>query len=198
MRKLLALLVSVWVLVVLSGCSETSDVPVDAQEQDDALRPTLGLDETIADLTLSAVVLWQNATGGLYAPDTHLGCDGTEDFCIHEVPGMLTECLGPDDTGAFNGCCDSTRREIRLSESMFLGQKVSTLAHELGHSLGLAHDTRGLMSNRSKAEREDACIDQATLDAFAARHHVDPGTLTVSCYDSDVRREMLSLLDGMR
>ncbi len=193
MRKLLALLVSVWVLVVLSGCSGTIDAR--AEQEAEALRPTLGLDETIADLTLSAVVLWQNATGGLYAPDTHLGCDGTEDFCIREVPDMIEGC---GEAGTFNGCCDTERHEIRLSESMFLGQKVSTLAHELGHSLGLEHDTRGLMSNRSKAEREDACIDQATLEAFAARYHADPATLTVSCYDSDVRSEMLSLLDGMR
>lgn len=192
------ILVCVWVLVAL-GCSETIDVPVEQGPEDDTLRPTLGLDESIADLALSAVVLWQDATGGRYQPDTHLGCDGTETFCVREERGMMTECLGPDDSGTFNGCCDSVRHEIRLSEDVAMDQKISTLAHEFGHSLDLEHAATGLMNPaRGKAERHVNCIDQVTLDAFAERYDAEPGSLTVTCYEDGIRSEMLSLLDGLR
>jgi hypothetical protein len=191
--------VCLWVLVAALGCNGTSSAPLEPAEQDLAIRPTLGIDENIADLVLSAVVMWQGATGGLYAPEIHLGCDGTEAFCIREVPGMLTECLGPDDAGAFNGCCDSAHHEIRLSEAMYLDQKISTLAHELGHSLGLKHGQDGLMAvERVNAERHSPCIDQATLDAFAARHGADLTTLTTTCYGDAVRAAMLEQLDAVQ
>jgi len=186
------------VALLALGCSDTIDVPLPADATEGSggtIEPTLGLDENIADLALSAVVMWQDATGGLYAPHTHIGCDGTETFCIYQVPGMLGQCLGPDDAGVFNGCCDSDNHEIRLSEGMYLDQMISTLAHELGHSLGLGHGEAGLMAvDRSSEERHSPCIDQVTLGAFAARHEVDPATLAATCYDGDVRTEMLELL----
>lgn len=184
-------------LVLLSlGCADAATAPTAAP---DRLHPTLGIDPAISDLALSAVVMWERATGGRYAPSLHLGCDGSEDYCIVESPGMLDQCLGPDDAGAFNGCCDSAAHEIRLSESMMLDEKVSTLAHELGHSLGLGHGETGLMSvGRDHTERHEACIDRATLDAFAARHGTDPAALEPTCYGADVRTQMLVALDALR
>jgi len=196
-------------LLLSLGCSDVIDVPVDSGEdgagelksggdaaaQEKALHPTLGIDENIADFALSAVTLWTVATGGLYAPETHIGCNGDETYCIYEQPEMVTECM--DDEGMFYGCCDSGQHEIRLSEAMYLDTKISTLAHELGHSLKLGHAAEGLMNpHRSYDERHIACVDQGTLDAFAARYGSDEG-LTVTCYSPDIRSEMLALKSSL-
>lgn len=192
-------------LLLSLGCSETIDVPVDSGEDganelksgdgkaaalEKALHPTLGIDENIADFALSAVTLWQDATGGRYAPDTHIGCNGDETYCVYEQPEMITNCI--DDEGIFFGCCDSKQHEIRLSEGMYLDEKIATLAHELGHSLKLQHAAAGLMDpGRDHESRHLPCIDQTTLDAFAGLYGADG--LTVSCYTDGVRTEMLEL-----
>lgn len=190
-------------LLLALGCSDTIDVPVDSGEdgtgelksggdaaaREKALHPTLGVDENIADFALSAITMWQEATGGRFAPDTHIGCNGDETFCIYEQPEMVTECV--DDEGTFYGCCDSVQHEIRLSEDVSLDLKISTLAHELGHALKLGHAPEGLMNpQRDHDERRMACVDQATLDALAARYGFEG---TVTCYSDDIRSEMLEL-----
>lgn len=196
-------------LLLALGCSDTIDVPVDSGEDgaselkssgdkaaalDKALHPTLGVDENVADYALSAVTMWQDATGGRYAPETHIGCNGDETFCIYEQPGMVTECM--DDEGPFYGCCDSGQHEIRLSEGMSIDTKVSTLAHELGHSLKLAHAADGLMNpHRSYDERHIACVDQTTLDAFAARYGGEG--LGVVCYSDEIHSETLELMSSL-
>lgn len=197
MRLLLA------ALLLSIGCSSTIDVPVDSGEDGatelksgdkdalaKALHPTLGIDDNIADFALSAVTMWQNATGGRYAPDVHIGCNGDETFCVYQEPGMVSDCM--DDEGPFYGCTDSAQHEIRLSEATSIDIQISTLAHELGHSLKLGHAADGLMNpHRPYEERHQACVDQTTLDALAARYGSEG--LTVTCYDDDIRSEMLEL-----
>jgi hypothetical protein len=190
-----------WLLLagLALGCSNTISSATEvthAPTTDTRLSPTLGIDPAISDAAMTAIVMWEAASGGLYTPDVHLGCDGTESYCIREVPGMMTECLGPDDTGTFNGCCDSSAHEIRISEAMYLDQMASTLTHELGHALGLGHAPSGVMNpHRSDADRHLFCLDAETVDAFSARFGAGP--LSGVCYGDDVRQEVLARLDGL-
>jgi hypothetical protein len=107
---------------------------------------------------------------------------------------MLAEC---GEVGTVNGCCDTPAHEIRLSESMYLDQKISTLAHELGHSLGLAHGTGVTLMNpgRGRDARHSPCVDQAALDAFASEYGA--ATLPVVCYGDDVRQEALARYEDL-
>jgi len=132
------------------------------------LTPTYGLDPTIADLAVQAIDMWETATGGAFAPDVHVGCDGSEDYCIKGVRAPMTQCAELHADTPLRGCTIRQRHEIRISLSMRGDERLSTIEHEIGHSLGLAHAEVGLMSTtRTHEGRVAACIDADTLEAFA-------------------------------
>lgn len=183
MQKLAALLVALTV-----GCQLEAPEPT--------LAPIVGMDAELETETLAALQLWRDATGGAFAPETHIGCTGGEDVCIQVVEGRVSECDGQPDRLA---CTTTHGLAVKLGfvESMDLvhvgamqlgteipaDQQVGTLAHEFGHYLGLEHSDRGLMNpTRPESERRSACIDVSTLDAFAAARSVDRGGLSVVCF----------------
>lgn len=173
------------VLLVCFGCATAED------SAGPDLHPVIGIDPDVADLALSAIALWQGATGGQYAPAVHLGCLESDTICLRETDGMVDQC---GETGSFRGCYG--RGEMQVSEAMAYDQKISTVAHELGHALGLEHGAAGLMNpHRPVAERHTACVDAVTLDQLASLGV--EGEFSARCYGDDVRAEALSMLDAL-
>lgn len=167
MVRLFALLV----VALVVGCRMEAPEPT--------LTPTVGVDAEIAEPALVALELWSDATGGAFAPDTHIGCDGSEDLCIRAVEGRVAKCDGDTDVRA---CTRNHLGRIELGTAVPVDQRVSTLAHELGHYLDLQHTEAGLMNpTRPESERRAACIDETTLDAFALAYGVDRASMAQRC-----------------
>jgi hypothetical protein len=137
----------------------------------------------LADDTLAAVALWSDATAGAYAPevvitaDCPLAADGLPsvhgDFCVMAADAITeAECPEPDaagqDRAAPRACTQrriggwSSRTTISRSGTL-PAERVSTIAHELGHTLGLAHllGTGDLMDiDRAPAARRAPCVSE--------------------------------------
>lgn len=153
-------------LLAVFGCS----VPTNA-------APRVVVVPSIAESAVAALALWSDASEDAFAPEIVVSddCDGAT-WCFVGVESLA----GCGDSGDAFACTNArtwlvsdltgvspggmTRLDTSRTPQRWW---VSTLAHEIGHQLGLSHsDSRGVMDPlRSDATRERPCVDAATLAA---------------------------------
>lgn len=148
-------------LALTAGCADVTPVapaaPPAAPEVTQALTPraVITVDADLADVASQAVQLWTDATGGAFAPELRITTDA--------VPGALqirlvpvSDCGGRIDSW---GCWREHARVIEVAVAAPVDVRVSSIAHEIGHTLGLVHEDAGLMWNeRSTEERLHPCV----------------------------------------
>jgi hypothetical protein len=132
--------------------------------------PLIQLDLNLADDAIAAVDLWSDATAGQYAPELVVGDAPGARFRIELVDVTTGACEEQALPGhGIWGCFDGDARVIQISRDAPADMRVSIIAHELGHSLGLAHRAEGLMNSwRSPAEFLHPCVDLDTLVGLKA------------------------------
>lgn len=152
-------------LALTAGCAGIApEATPAAPEVTQALAPRMVIvvDAELADVASQAVELWSEATDGAYAPELRITTDA--------VPGALqirlvpvSDCGGRIDSW---GCWREHARIIEVAAAAPLEGRVSSIAHELGHSLGLTHECTGLMNQeRPEEERLAPCVSAANVVA---------------------------------
>jgi hypothetical protein len=141
--------------------------------------PLIQIDLNLADDAIAAVDLWGAATAGQYAPELVVGDAPGARLRIELVDVTTGACEEQALPGhGIWGCFDGDARVIQISRDAPSDMRVSIIAHELGHSLGLAHRAEGLMySWRSPAEFLHPCVDVDTLRGLEANTGI-VGTVT--------------------
>lgn len=142
----------------------------------------------LAEPTLAAVDLWQRATDGAYSPEVVISdeCGGTSAWCITAVDDLGDSCPDatvPDPSRQHSprACTRYSTRRTLVARTMDPAEHVSTIAHELGHQLGLVHvadPVDDLMSiDRSRAVRLAPCV--SADDAESAGFVGAPGACVI-------------------
>lgn len=159
---------AILLVLLLAACGE-------APGADTAVHTRLVVAPEIADVTIAAVTLWGNASAGGYAPEIVISSDCPITAAGHPPEGTWCVTAQPqiEDCGlpALPFACTTglTRGTIRLATGTTPeAWHVSTVAHELGHTLDLVHTpgTDGLMDpERSESARRAPCVDLVTVEA---------------------------------
>lgn len=163
-------------LLLLAACAAPTE----------SAPPRIVVAPEVAEDAVAALDLWTAATAGAFAPEVTVSDDCTgADWCITAVASMTVDDC-PDATvpglqdrappRACNWRDPGTAQkpqglhQIRINASgVRPEERVSTLAHEAGHRLGLAHlvGTGDLMDpDRPKASRLAPCV--SALDTEGA------------------------------
>lgn len=149
-------------LLVVVGCS--------------APQPRVVVHPSLAESAVAALDLWTAATEGEFSPEVVISEDCSDStWCIVGVES-LPAC---GDSSEALAC--TTHRDWLVSDLAGLGGGgllrlntratprefwVSSLAHEIGHLLGVEHRESGLMNGkRGEAERVSPCVDADTVAA---------------------------------
>jgi matrixin len=153
--------------VMLAACASPS---IEQAKQEAApvtdmrAHPVIAVDAAIATEALEAVELWTAATGGAYAPEVIIGDASDATLTLRLVPAVV-DCTERTDPW---GCYRPKLHALEISAKVPADLRVSTLAHEIGHSLGLAHTTEptDLMNpDRSAFRRGCPCVLTDNVEA---------------------------------
>lgn len=154
--------------LALVACANSASNELAKQEApppaDMRAHPVIAVDAEIATEALEAVELWSEATGGAYAPEVIIGDAPDATLTLRLVPAVV-DCTERTDPW---GCYRARSHALELSAKVPAELRVSTLAHEIGHSLGLGHTTEptDLMNpDRSAFRRGCPCVLADNVEA---------------------------------
>jgi hypothetical protein len=153
-----------FVALALMGCAEPSPAQAEPElvVETARLAPRLVLVPELAMQGVAAVELWSAATLDAFAPDLTIGqCDSAdEDICVRIVDEQPIGCAGQvrGAVACYRGATVDVWKGVPDE------WRVSVVAHELGHSLGLGHGPAGLMS--PDRDRTRPCIEAEDLSAL--------------------------------
>jgi hypothetical protein len=150
--------------LALAACAAPAPVTEepDAAAEPARLTPRMVIAPELALQGVAAVELWSSATLDAFAPQLTIGSCGSadEDLCLQIVDEPPIGC-GAQVRGAvacYRGPTVDVWRGVPDE------WRVSVVAHELGHSLGLGHGPAGLMS--PDRDRTHPCIEHDDLTAL--------------------------------
>jgi hypothetical protein len=155
--------VFLFVFIALGGCSAAdeaahADAAPAVEPERIRITPRIVVAPDLAMQGVAAVELWSAATVDAYAPDLAIGpCGQGEDLCLRVVDERR-DCgrHGRDWLACFTGGA-----EIQIWAGVRDEWRLSIIAHELGHSLGLEHDHAGVMMPGRDLTR--ACVEAADV-----------------------------------
>lgn len=137
------------VSLLLAACAGAADAEPETHTTEPAVGESLTVDPALADDVAAAMDLWSSAAGAVV------------DFGeLRLTLGEIPECADRA------GCFSAAERQIDVSMRVSPAKRVSTIAHELGHSLGLPDmPGTGSLMDPDRTGRERPCIDAETVAA---------------------------------
>jgi hypothetical protein len=143
--------------LLLAACATENEAPPVA----DTASHVFVVDADLADAASQAVELWTSASGGEFAPVLVTG----------EATGIqirLVDAVTDCGAGEFFGCWKAHGQVIEVSRSLAPELRASTIAHEIGHHLGLEHvELSGALMDphRSRFHRLAPCVSREDVEA---------------------------------